>query len=452
VTRSVFISYSHTDRNAVRRDAELLRASGVQIFIDVRDIAYGERWAEVLQQALLQCERVLVFWSRSALVSTWVEREWRFALSLGKKIVPTLLDTTPLPVELAEFQAVTRYRRRPRAVQPGQGPMQSAPAGIAAQPGSQPARATTAAPQAPRPGATEAARPPHAAPSAPVWTEHPVASAAGRPGIAIPPHFDRDRRGPTAGPFSRTTGWGAGATLAAGAGVGLWWLIEAPEEAPSVTVAAGPREPAAPAAAPPGALPVPSPAPDPVVAAAPVQGRPAVRPEGPVDAVRPTAPPPSAPTDRPSPAPSASAAPAPATPPSPTASAPPAELPSSRWLGPAALTLSLAGLLWVWRRRRTLQASEVGAAAGATAAPAAPTAASAAPSAGSAAVPSVAPSVAPSPASAASSGPAPDVGQSPSFQHTGAGLPFELDPSDPSTLSPPDEQEDDDFVRAVFSA
>ncbi|HZF81386.1 MAG TPA: TIR domain-containing protein, partial [Rubrivivax sp.] len=339
VTRSVFISYSHTDRSAVRRDAELLRASGVQIFIDVHDIAYGERWAEVLHQALLQCERVLVFWSRSALVSAWVEREWRFALSLGKKIVPTLLDTTPLPVELAEFQAVTRYRRRPRAVQPGQGPPPSPPAAIA----SQPAAATRAAPQTPASAATEAARPRHAAPSAPVWTEHSVASAAGRPGIAIPPDFDRDRRGATAGPFSRTGGWGAGATLAAGAGVGLWWLIEAPEDAPPVTVAAGPLEPAGPAAAPPGSMPVPSPAPDPVVAAAPVQGRPAVRPEGPVDAVGPTAPPTSGPTQ--TPAPSPSAAPAPATAPSAPASAPSAGLPGSRWLAPAALTLSLAGLL-----------------------------------------------------------------------------------------------------------
>lgn len=114
MARSVFISYSHDDGEAVRRDAELLRAGGVRVFIDVRDIAYGERWRDVLRDSLLRCERVLVFWSAAARVSEWVEREWRFALELGKKIVPTLLDATPLPTELAEFQVVRRFDAPPR--------------------------------------------------------------------------------------------------------------------------------------------------------------------------------------------------------------------------------------------------------------------------------------------------------------------------------------------------
>ena len=108
--RSVFISYSHDDSDDVHRDANLLRAGGVKVFIDVLDIAYGDRWSEVLGDALRRCERVLVFWSAAAQVSGWVEREWRLALSLGKRIVPTLLDQTPLPAELSAFQAVRRYR------------------------------------------------------------------------------------------------------------------------------------------------------------------------------------------------------------------------------------------------------------------------------------------------------------------------------------------------------
>lgn len=111
--RSVFISYSHQDGEAVRRDADLLRAGGVLVFIDVRDIAYGERWRDVLRESLLRCERVLVFWSAAARVSEWVDREWRFALELGKKIVPTLLDPTPLPTELAAFQVVRRFEAPP---------------------------------------------------------------------------------------------------------------------------------------------------------------------------------------------------------------------------------------------------------------------------------------------------------------------------------------------------
>ena len=111
--RRVFISYAREDRPDVEDSAALLRAGGVSIFIDVHDIDYGERWKDALQQALQRCERVLVFWSRAAQASQWVDREWRFALALGKKIVPTLLDATPLPAELAEFQAVSRQRRPP---------------------------------------------------------------------------------------------------------------------------------------------------------------------------------------------------------------------------------------------------------------------------------------------------------------------------------------------------
>ena len=108
--RSIFISYAHEDRGDVKASAELLRAGGVQVFIDVRGIDYGERWQEVLRKALDNCERVLVFWSLAARTSKWVDREWRYALALGKRIVPTLLDATPLPAELSQFQALSRYR------------------------------------------------------------------------------------------------------------------------------------------------------------------------------------------------------------------------------------------------------------------------------------------------------------------------------------------------------
>lgn len=111
--RTVFISYSRTDRDAVDQAVDLLRAGGVRVFLDIASIEFGDRWKDALQEALRRCERVMVFWSRAAAASEWVEREWRCALELGKRIVPTLLDLTPLPAELAEFQAVRRLMRQP---------------------------------------------------------------------------------------------------------------------------------------------------------------------------------------------------------------------------------------------------------------------------------------------------------------------------------------------------
>lgn len=108
MNRVVFVSYARVDRLAVEPAVDLLRAGGVEVFVDVLSIGFGERWKDVLIDALARCERVLVFWSRAAAASEWVDREWRSALAMGKKIVPTLLDRTPLPAELAEFQAITR--------------------------------------------------------------------------------------------------------------------------------------------------------------------------------------------------------------------------------------------------------------------------------------------------------------------------------------------------------
>jgi TIR domain len=138
--RNVFISYAREDRLEVEAAAELLRAGGVQVFIDVRDIAYGQRWEDALGTALQRCERVLVFWSEYAAASEWVDREWRLAHKLGKRIVPARLDDTPMPPDLAQFHALQRPRRapappsRPRAdayagaPYPGPAPRQPAPA------------------------------------------------------------------------------------------------------------------------------------------------------------------------------------------------------------------------------------------------------------------------------------------------------------------------------------
>jgi hypothetical protein len=131
-TRSVFISYAHADSQVVLPDVELLRAGGVRVFMDVRDIDYGERWATALKRALDGCERVIVFWSAAAKVSDWVEREWRMAVERGKKIVPTLLDDTPLPRELAGLQALKRHplqivpSRTSARIGPSAGPFASA--------------------------------------------------------------------------------------------------------------------------------------------------------------------------------------------------------------------------------------------------------------------------------------------------------------------------------------
>ena len=106
--RRIFISYARDDGPRVEKDAALLRAGGARVFIDVQDIEAGSPWEPALESALAKCERVMVFWSRAAKGSTWVDREWRTALRLGKRVIPALLDDTPLPRELAALQGISR--------------------------------------------------------------------------------------------------------------------------------------------------------------------------------------------------------------------------------------------------------------------------------------------------------------------------------------------------------
>ena len=104
---NVFISYARADLDWVSAMVNLLKAGGAKVFMDIRDIAYGDDWRQVLVEKLGAVERVLVFWSTNAAGSQWVEEEFTIAIRNGKRVVPVPIDDTPLPVSLARFHALT---------------------------------------------------------------------------------------------------------------------------------------------------------------------------------------------------------------------------------------------------------------------------------------------------------------------------------------------------------
>lgn len=109
VQRTVFVSYSRKDSTRVQQAVALLEAGGAEVFRDVDDIRFGDRWEDVIKDKLAEAERVLVFWSQNAQTSEWVGREWAIALEMGKRLVPVLLDRTPLPPALGQFHALTNF-------------------------------------------------------------------------------------------------------------------------------------------------------------------------------------------------------------------------------------------------------------------------------------------------------------------------------------------------------
>lgn len=118
--RTVFISYSRKDSVQVEKAVDLLEAGGADVFRDLDDIQYGDRWEDVIRKQLADAERVLVFWSLNAQLSEWVQREWSIAINMQKRVVPILLDQTPLPTELQQFHALTNFVSTPAATNPPQ--------------------------------------------------------------------------------------------------------------------------------------------------------------------------------------------------------------------------------------------------------------------------------------------------------------------------------------------
>jgi len=103
----VFISYSHRDTVLVEPVVSLLRATkGSPVFQDRDTIKPGTKWRGEIDKALETADLVLVFWCGHAQASPEVQREYSTAVNNQKNVVPLLIDSTPLPKELAEFQFI----------------------------------------------------------------------------------------------------------------------------------------------------------------------------------------------------------------------------------------------------------------------------------------------------------------------------------------------------------
>lgn len=107
--RTAFASYSRKDISTVLQRVAALQSIGVEVFLDCLDINEGEKWEEVLEDAVVSKDAFLLFWSRFARDSKWVEKEWRHALHVRglSYISPNALEPVnvcPPPPELAALQ------------------------------------------------------------------------------------------------------------------------------------------------------------------------------------------------------------------------------------------------------------------------------------------------------------------------------------------------------------
>jgi len=102
----IFISYSREDAGLVNPVVRILKLGKELVFLDTADVALGREWRPQTSAAISSARVVLVFWCAHSSTSREVDWEYQTAIGAGKEIVPILLDGTPLPQSLANFQWV----------------------------------------------------------------------------------------------------------------------------------------------------------------------------------------------------------------------------------------------------------------------------------------------------------------------------------------------------------
>jgi len=100
--RRAFVSYASNDRAAVLRCVQAFRIAGMSVFQDILDLDPGDRWEQALYREIDTCDVFLLFWSKAAADSVWVNKEIDYALSRKGVAVNDdehLPDIQPVPIE-----------------------------------------------------------------------------------------------------------------------------------------------------------------------------------------------------------------------------------------------------------------------------------------------------------------------------------------------------------------
>ncbi len=94
----VFISYSRKDLAFVERLAKDLKATGLEVWYDLSGLDGGARWGRDIQTAIEASQVFVVVLSPNSVDSEWVEKEFMFANSLKKRIIPLLYQPCKVPM------------------------------------------------------------------------------------------------------------------------------------------------------------------------------------------------------------------------------------------------------------------------------------------------------------------------------------------------------------------
>jgi hypothetical protein len=102
---SVFISYTHKDKERIVPLASYLGRLGLKVWMDTKDLVAGQRIIEKVSEAISKSDLYVVCLSPAALSSPWVNHELSAALTLettqGRpKVLPIMIAKSEIPAML----------------------------------------------------------------------------------------------------------------------------------------------------------------------------------------------------------------------------------------------------------------------------------------------------------------------------------------------------------------
>lgn len=96
--RKIFASYSHKDVSVLKQIEQHALALGDKYLRDINHLRSGEVWSERIKEMIEEADIFQLFWSTNSMRSSFVKKEYEYALSLGKPnfVRPTYWQI-PLP-------------------------------------------------------------------------------------------------------------------------------------------------------------------------------------------------------------------------------------------------------------------------------------------------------------------------------------------------------------------